>query len=131
MILVTGSIAADHLMTFPGSFAEQILPESLSAISLSFLADELTVHRGGVAANIAYGIAPPCRTGNVQPRDIGGPARRTGDGQDLRQPAPDQTPPHHSRPPGGSGRREETGRPPRANLRGNGCWNTAGQHAAR
>ncbi|GIF17774.1 adenosine kinase [Actinoplanes tereljensis] len=57
MILVSGSIATDHLMTFPGSFAEQILPESLSAISLSFLADELTVHRGGVAANIAYGIA--------------------------------------------------------------------------
>jgi adenosine kinase len=57
MILVSGSIATDHLMTFPGSFAEQILPESLSALSLSFLADELTVHRGGVAANIAYGIA--------------------------------------------------------------------------
>ncbi|MEU8819313.1 carbohydrate kinase family protein [Actinoplanes sp. NPDC048796] len=57
MILVSGSIATDHLLTFPGSFAEQILPESLSAISLSFLADELTVHRGGVAANIAYGIA--------------------------------------------------------------------------
>ncbi len=55
-IATTGSIATDHLMTFPGKFAEQIVPEELHRISLSFLVDTLDVHRGGVAANIAFGM---------------------------------------------------------------------------
>ena len=55
-IAVTGSIATDHLMTFPGRFAEQLLPDQLERISLSFLIDELVVRRGGVAANISYGM---------------------------------------------------------------------------
>ena len=55
-IIVTGSIATDHLMHFPGRFAEQLLPDQLHKVSLSFLVDELVVRRGGVAANIAFGM---------------------------------------------------------------------------
>ncbi|MGW6537974.1 carbohydrate kinase family protein [Streptomyces sp. NPDC055051] len=55
-IAVTGSIATDHLMTFPGLFAEQLLADRLDRVSLSFLADDLEVRRGGVAANIAFGL---------------------------------------------------------------------------
>jgi len=55
-IAVTGSIATDHLMRFPGRFSEQLLPEHLHKVSLSFLVDDLVVHRGGVAGNIAFAI---------------------------------------------------------------------------
>jgi adenosine kinase len=55
-IAVTGSIATDHLMHFPGRFAEQFLPDQLHKISLSFLVDDLVVRRGGIAANIAFGM---------------------------------------------------------------------------
>jgi adenosine kinase len=55
-ILVTGSIATDHLMVFQGSFSEQLIPESLENVSLSFLADRLEIRRGGAAANIAFGL---------------------------------------------------------------------------
>jgi adenosine kinase len=55
-IVVTGSIATDHLMTFPGRFADSIVLDKLESISLSFLVDELEVRRGGVAANIAFGM---------------------------------------------------------------------------
>ena len=56
-IAVTGSIATDYLMTFNGRFADQVLPEQIHRLSLSFLADELDRRRGGVAANIAFGMA--------------------------------------------------------------------------
>ncbi len=55
-IIVTGSIAYDYLMTFPGLFAEYILPDQLDRISLSFLVDEMRRQRGGCAANIAYNL---------------------------------------------------------------------------
>lgn len=55
-IAVTGSIATDHLMVFPGSFREQLIEGSLENVSLSFLADSLDVRRGGVAANITFGL---------------------------------------------------------------------------
>jgi adenosine kinase len=55
-IAVTGSIATDHLMTFPGRFAEQLLPDQLAHLSVSFLVTDLDVRRGGVAANIAFGM---------------------------------------------------------------------------
>jgi adenosine kinase len=55
-IVITGSIATDHLMTFPGRFADSIVMDKLDKISLSFLVDELEVRRGGVAANIAFGM---------------------------------------------------------------------------
>ncbi|MEU9235192.1 carbohydrate kinase family protein [Streptomyces subrutilus] len=56
-IAVTGSIATDHLTVFPGRFRDQLVPDQLDHISLSFLADTLEVRRGGVAANIAVGLA--------------------------------------------------------------------------
>lgn len=56
-IVVTGSIATDHLMHFPGKFTDSLLPDQLDRVSLSFLVDELTVRRGGVAANIAFTMA--------------------------------------------------------------------------
>ena len=55
-VLLSGSIATDHLMHFPGRFAEQLLADQLHQVSLSFLVDDLVVRRGGVAANIAYGM---------------------------------------------------------------------------
>lgn len=55
-IAVTGSIATDHLMQFPGRFSEQLLAEHLQKVSLSFLVDDLVVHRGGVAGNIAFAM---------------------------------------------------------------------------
>jgi adenosine kinase len=56
-IIVTGSIAYDYLMTFPGYFADYILPDQLDRISLSFLVDEMQRQRGGCATNIAYNLA--------------------------------------------------------------------------
>ncbi|MFY1686978.1 carbohydrate kinase family protein [Plantactinospora sp. WMMB782] len=56
-IAVTGSIATDHLMSFPGRFADQFIADQLHKVSLSFLVDELVLRRGGVAANIAFGMA--------------------------------------------------------------------------
>jgi adenosine kinase len=55
-IAVTGSIATDHLMTFPGKFSEQLLADHLQKVSLSFLVDDLVLHRGGVAGNMAYAM---------------------------------------------------------------------------
>jgi len=56
-ILLSGSVAYDYLMTFPGLFHEQILPERLASISLSFLVDSMSRQRGGTAPNIAYTLA--------------------------------------------------------------------------
>ncbi|GAA1274481.1 kinase [Planotetraspora silvatica] len=55
-IAITGSIATDHLMTFPGRFGDQLIAEQLDRVSLSFLVDELQIRRGGCAANIAFGM---------------------------------------------------------------------------
>lgn len=55
-VLITGSIATDHLMTFPGRFADSFVADKLDKISLSFLVDDLEVRRGGVAPNIAFGM---------------------------------------------------------------------------
>ena len=55
-IAVTGSIATDHLMHFPGKFADQLVAEQLDRISLSFLVDDLAIRRGGSGANIAFGL---------------------------------------------------------------------------
>lgn len=56
-IAIAGSIATDHLMTFDGLFRDSLVVEQLDKISLSFLAGDLQVRRGGVAANIAFGMA--------------------------------------------------------------------------
>ena len=56
-IIVTGSIAFDYLMSFPGKFTEHFLPEHMSRVSLSFLVDTMDKRRGGCAPNIAYTLA--------------------------------------------------------------------------
>ncbi|MBI4942917.1 MAG: carbohydrate kinase family protein [Actinobacteria bacterium] len=56
-IAVTGSIATDHLMSFKGRFSDSLVVEQLQKISLSFLVEDLQIRRGGVAANIAFGLA--------------------------------------------------------------------------
>jgi adenosine kinase len=55
-IAVTGSVATDHLMTFPGKFTEHLIADKLDRVSLSFLVDGLEIRQGGVAANIAFGM---------------------------------------------------------------------------
>jgi adenosine kinase len=55
-VAVTGSIATDHLMTFPGTFTEQFVEGQMENVSLSFLVDDLVQHRGGAGANMAYGL---------------------------------------------------------------------------
>jgi adenosine kinase len=56
-IVVTGSIAYDYLMSFPGKFTEHFLPEHMHRLSLSFLVDSMDKRRGGCAPNIAYTLA--------------------------------------------------------------------------
>jgi adenosine kinase len=56
-IVVTGSIAFDYLMSFPGRFTEQLLPDHIDRLSLSFLVDSMDKRRGGCAPNIAYTLA--------------------------------------------------------------------------
>lgn len=56
-IVLTGSVAYDYLMTFPGYFREHFLADKLDQISLSFLVETMTLRRGGVAPNIGYTLA--------------------------------------------------------------------------
>lgn len=66
-IILTGSIAYDYLMTFPGYFKDHILPEHLDKISLSFLVDDMDKRPGGIAPNIAYTLGLLCES----PRLVG------------------------------------------------------------
>lgn len=56
-IIVAGSIAYDHIMDFPGYFKDQIIPEKINELNISFLAKNLKKVRGGTAPNIAYNMA--------------------------------------------------------------------------
>jgi adenosine kinase len=55
-LLITGSIATDHLMSFPGRFSDSLVVDQLDKLSVSFLVDDLDVRRGGCAANICFGL---------------------------------------------------------------------------
>ena len=55
-IFVTGSIAFDYIMVFPGRFRDHILPDKMHVLSVSFLVDSLTRLRGGTGANISYNL---------------------------------------------------------------------------
>src|SRR3978361_771362 len=55
-VVVTGSLAPDPLMTFPGRFTDQFVEGQMENVSLSFLVDDLVQHRGGAGANMAYGL---------------------------------------------------------------------------
>ena len=56
-IVITGSIAYDYLMSFPGKFTDHFLPEHMDRVSLSFLVDSMDKRRGGCGPNIAYTLA--------------------------------------------------------------------------
>jgi len=56
-LLIAGSIATDHLMSFGGRFEDSLVVEQLSKLSVSFLVDDLEIRRGGVAPNICFGLA--------------------------------------------------------------------------
>lgn len=56
-IVVTGSIAFDYIMSFPGRFKDHILPDKIHMLSVSFLVDSMRKERGGCAPNIAYSLA--------------------------------------------------------------------------
>jgi adenosine kinase len=56
-VAVTGSMAFDYIMSFPGKFADHILPEQIQILSVSFLVDSMRRERGGTAGNIAYNLA--------------------------------------------------------------------------
>ena len=55
-VFVTGSIAYDYIMVFPGRFRDHILPDKMHVLSVSFLVDSLTRLRGGTGANISYNL---------------------------------------------------------------------------
>lgn len=55
-IVVTGSVAFDYLMTFPGRFLDVVVPDKMHRLSVSFLVDSMRRVRGGVGPNIAYGL---------------------------------------------------------------------------
>jgi adenosine kinase len=74
-IIVTGSIAYDYLMRFPGRFADHLLREKLDQVSLSFLVDDMSKHWGGNGANIAYSLA----LFGLRPKVMGTVGRDFGD----------------------------------------------------
>jgi adenosine kinase len=56
-VIVTGSVAFDYLMRFPGHFVEHLIPDRLKRLSVSFLVDDMRRVPGGCGPNIAYGLA--------------------------------------------------------------------------
>ncbi len=57
MIHISGSVAYDKIMTYPGKFEEQILPDKLHILNVSFMVDSIIERRGGTGGNIAYSLA--------------------------------------------------------------------------
>ncbi|HEU4568454.1 MAG TPA: carbohydrate kinase family protein [Marmoricola sp.] len=55
-LLIAGSIATDHLMTYSGKFQDSLVVEQLDKVSLSFLVQDLEIRRGGCAPNICYAL---------------------------------------------------------------------------
>jgi adenosine kinase len=53
-IIVTGSLAYDYIMNFPGKFSDHILPDKVHMLTVSFLVDSMKKMRGGTAGNIAF-----------------------------------------------------------------------------
>lgn len=67
-VIVTGSIARDEIMDFPGAFKDYFQADKLHQINVSFVVDKLEQQLGGTATNIAYGIA---QLGGVDVRMVG------------------------------------------------------------
>ncbi len=56
MIIITGSVAYDYIMEFPGKFGDHILPDSTHNINLSFIVNKFAKRRGGTAGNVSYSL---------------------------------------------------------------------------
>ena len=62
-VVVTGSLAFDYIMDFPGDFRDHIMPDKVHVLSISFLVPKMKKQRGGTAGNMAYTLAllgQPC-----------------------------------------------------------------------
>lgn len=57
MIFVSGLIAYDKILDYPGKFSDHILPDKIHTLNVSFVAQDLSEHFGGTAGNIAYSLA--------------------------------------------------------------------------
>jgi len=55
-LLIAGSIATDHLMSFGGKFSDSLVVDQLDKLSVSFLVQDLEIRRGGVAPNMCFGL---------------------------------------------------------------------------
>src|SRR5512141_2399107 len=56
MIILTGTVAYDYIMDFPGMFSEHILPQEIHKINLSFIVNKFAKRRGGTAGNVSYSM---------------------------------------------------------------------------
>ena len=56
MIIVTGTVAYDYIMDFPGGFSEHILPKEIHKVNLSFIVNKFAKRRGGTAGNVSYSL---------------------------------------------------------------------------
>ena len=56
-ILVSGSLAFDRIMDFPGLFSDHIMPDKIHNINVSFTVNGLSENFGGTAGNIAYALS--------------------------------------------------------------------------
>jgi adenosine kinase len=57
MLIVTGTLAYDYIMDFPGKYADHILPDKIHQINLSFIVSKFAKRRGGTAGNVSYTLA--------------------------------------------------------------------------
>ena len=56
-ILVSGSLAYDRIMDFPGKFSDHILPDKIHMLNVCFMINGLTENFGGTAGNIAFALS--------------------------------------------------------------------------
>lgn len=56
MLIITGTIAWDYIMEFPGKFGDHILPEHIHNVNLSFIVNKYAKRRGGTAGNVSYSL---------------------------------------------------------------------------
>ncbi|MCL4417166.1 MAG: PfkB family carbohydrate kinase [Actinobacteria bacterium] len=56
MLIITGSIAYDYIMDFPGIFGDHIMPDKIHNINVSFIVNKFERRCGGVAGNISYNL---------------------------------------------------------------------------
>lgn len=57
MLIITGTVAYDYIMDFPGNFSDHILPSYQHKINLSFIVNNFKKRRGGTAGNVSYTLS--------------------------------------------------------------------------